>query len=166
MSTNYNNIETSYTNYYPSSQDIQCSHPPAIISNRNSNSISGKKQVKFSKTLTTVKKVSSKKWRASSGGKVTTSRTAETTAAVPSTDGTYYYYYLYENPDTQQQHQPAIIEEQQQQQQPIYNNNVAGNYYYYYTIDGASDANYNELLLQPAGNNENYAGQRIVSGWR
>lgn len=86
-------------------------------------------------------------------------KTAATTA-VPSADGTFYYYYYYDNPETQQQ--PPIVSDEQQ----AYNNNVAGNYYYYYTIDGASEANYNELLLQPAGNSENYASQRIAGGWR
>lgn len=77
-------------------------------------------------------------------------------AATPSpTDGTYYYYYYYNT------ELPAINDEQQQQQ--VYNNNIAGNYYY--TIDGPTDANYNEFLMQPAGNTENYNGQRIIN-WR
>lgn len=136
--------------------DVKCSHNP------NSN----KKHVKFSKTLTstTVKKSSSKKWRTTS--KVVAPTHPQTqqmpatntvkmgksaVAATPtSTDGTYYYYYYY-NTETHQA--PAINDEQQQQQ--VYNNNIAGNYYYY-TIDGTSDANYNEFIMQPAGNTENY----------
>lgn len=172
MSTNYfNNSDSSYTNSYANNQsiisyqesDAKCSHNPSTNSNSN------KKHVKFSKTLTTVKKPSAKKWRMTSKVTSTTQSAANnsvTSAKMGKTaapaEGTYYYYYYYDNNESQPP-PPAINDEQQQQ---TYNNNIAGNYYYYYTIDGTSDANYNEY---PAGNNESHNSQRMInsnSSWR
>lgn len=186
MSTNYNHtIDSSYTKSYANNQsimshqetDVKCSHNPSSTTSTTTSNINNsinKKHVKFSKSLTTVRKSSSKKWRMTSKDTPTTT-TMPTTNAVTSAkmgkaapaESPYYYYYYYNNNNETLQPPPAMNDEQQQQQQQqVYNNNVAGNYFYYYTIDGTSDANYNEFYVQPAGNNENYNSQRIINNWR
>lgn len=130
--------------------EVYSSHNPTAACSK-------KKQVKFSKNLTsTGKKASLKKWRSTRATSVQpqpTSLVGKSTLATAPADNTFYYYYYY-NTDTHQL--PAINDEQQQ----VYNN-IAGNYYYY-TIDGTSDANYNDIFIQPAGNTENFNGQ----SWR
>lgn len=165
-STNY--IDYSYTNSYAynhsrathhQDSDDKCSH------NLTSNSNSIKKHVKFSKSLTTLKKTPSKKWRTTSkvakpaqlpSSKTTTANTVTSTKTglTAPVEGVYYYYY-YNNSENPQP--PPVINDEQQQQQ-AYNNN----YYYYYTIDGTSD---NEFLIQSAGNNEIFNNQRIDWRW-
>jgi hypothetical protein len=157
ISTNYNSAIDS--NYHPSmathqESEVTCSHNP-------STTFSKKKHVKFSKNLTTTafKKAPPKKWRPTTKATSTvqqipaTNTVGKTALAATSApaESTYYYYYYY-NTDTHQL--PAMNDEQQQQ---VYNN-IAGNYYYY-AIDGTSDANYNDILIQPAGNTERYNGQ-------
>jgi hypothetical protein len=117
---------------------------------------SKKKQVKFSKNLTTTsKKIPSKKWRST---KVTSAQTPivgkSALAATAPAENTYYYYYYYNDTETHQL--PTISDEQQQ----VYNN-IAGNYYYY-AIDGTSGVN-NDIFIQPNGSAESYHGQ---SSWR
>lgn len=169
MSTNYtnSNIDTNYTNSYATNQSI-LTHPEndvkrSLSATTTSNNYSNKKHVKFSKSVTMTKKSSSKKWRSmikpaqpdgANNNNNNNTMTASRMKRPAPEEGTYFYYVYNETP-------PAINDEQLQQQA-----NIAGNYFYYYTIDGTSDANYNEFLIQQAGKNENYNSQRIISNSR
>ncbi|KAG5679415.1 hypothetical protein PVAND_008982 [Polypedilum vanderplanki] len=145
-----------------------------IKSNVNANfSNDGKKKhVKFAKSSTTTatnaapstsasKKLSSskktlhqqQKFNKSSINNVNNQKPVTTTIenTVPAEEApSYYYYYYY--PSADETTTPAIQVPMSSEEQQYYFNNVGG--YYYYAIDGTIDPNYNEYLIQQAGNNE------------